>query len=380
MKKFYSLLVFLFCASVGLYADETYHQPLPTTDTYSVSQLTQVAGKDYAYFIVGVNGTRVYTAYQLDVFLPTGMEPYYENGKAKVEMVKGTGTIYPYTEDEDGIKSFTHSLVSNVISTGAIRVITTSNSNQSFTANVGPLFRVYVKVSPYMKAGTSDVRITGAILIEELYNEMKAQQWNVTDASYGVDAGSSRSVTLNVTSENKFGTCILPFDAALPEGLSAYSCSEVNGSSIILTPQTSFKAYTPYIVYAEKGCSATLTGTADESKYVESATSGLLMGAVTTQQLTSGYVLQNKGNGPCFYKVGSSAFSLAPGKCCLKLSSSEAGAKEIYDFGTITGLSAPSTVSTDILNATKYSLDGIRITSPQKGQIYLQSGKKIINQ
>lgn len=381
MKKISLLMVCFLCMVSNLHASDTYPVTKATTDTYSVSQLIYPTGKDYAYFTVGVNGTLKYSGYQLNITLPTGMEPYYENGNVKVSMVKTTGScIYPFTTDEDNKESYTHTLSSNVVSSGDIIVACISSSNESFTATVGPLFRVYVKVTPYMKAGTSDVRISKAILdniVTTSAGTTDVQQWDVTDTSYGIDTGTDRSVDINVSAENKYGTCILPFDAALPTGLSAYTCDAVDGTSLLLTPQTSFKAYTPYIIYAENGCTATVKGTADASKYVETATSGLLMGAITTQQLTSGYVLQNQGSGPCFYKVGSTAYSLAPGKCCLQLSGS-AAAIQSYGFKIVTGVSAPSALNTNI-NAPKYSLGGIRIDNPQEGQIYLQSGKKLIN-
>lgn len=378
MKKISLLMVCFLCMVTNIHAGDTYLVSKPTTDTYSVSQLTYPTGKDYAYFIVGVNGTRKYSGYQLNITLPTGMEPYYDNGKVKVSMYTAEGSIYPYTTDEEeGTKKYTHTVSSNVVSSGDIIVACISTSNESLTANVGPLFRVYVKVTPYMKAGTSDVRITNATLDEELYDVLKVQQWNVTDTSYGIDTGTDRSVDINVSEENKYGTCILPFDAALPTGLSAYTCDAVDGTSLVLTPQTSFKAYTPYIIYAANGCTATVKGTADASKYVETATSGLLMGAITTQQLTYGYVLQNQGSGPYFYKVGSTAYSLAPGKCSLQLSGS-AAAIQAYGFNIVTGISAPSALNANT-NDPKYSLGGFRIDNPQEGQIYLQSGKKFIN-
>ena len=108
------LFLTLVCSAVGAFADNTYHQK-ETDDYVTLGDLTVEPGKDEVYKLkVNLNGTQFYTAFEMDIELPSGLEPVMEeddNGKMspKVRLWKGTGTIFPFFEDEDqGIKDFFH--------------------------------------------------------------------------------------------------------------------------------------------------------------------------------------------------------------------------------------------------------------------------------
>lgn len=102
-------------------------------------------------------------------------------------------------------------------------------------------------------------------------------------------------VTLTIEAANPYATLVLPFDAALPEGLKAYTVAEVNaGKSYLLTldEATELKANTPYVVYAENGMTHTFSGYGnaytDANGNDVAQTNGLLSGVYTETAAPTG--------------------------------------------------------------------------------------------
>lgn len=48
-------------------------EPIPTTDGIVLSDLTYDSDLDLYYFDVSLDGSRIYTAYNMDIFLPEGI-------------------------------------------------------------------------------------------------------------------------------------------------------------------------------------------------------------------------------------------------------------------------------------------------------------------
>ena len=145
----------------------------------------------------------------------------------------------------------------------------------------------------------------------------------------------------------------------------------------MLTEQQSFAAYTPYILYAENGCTATLTGEVDATKYQETVTDGYISGTVVTTSVAGGtgnYVMQNKGNGPMFYKVGDTPFSLAPGKCWLTIPNAQQSA---LSFRFQEGTTGIGSIATDDAAHTIYDLNGRVVNAIITPGIYIVNGKKV---
>ena len=103
-------------------------------------------------------------------------------------------------------------------------------------------------------------------------------------------------------------TLILPFNADVPEGITAYTCSETTASegetSILALEEVTgmLKANTPYILSGNEG-TFEFSGYGMATK--DSYENGLLTGVFTNRTSTAGtYVLQNQEKyGTCFYKV-----------------------------------------------------------------------------
>jgi hypothetical protein len=198
----------------------------------------------------------------------------------------------------------------------------------------------------------------------------------VASEEFHLTVTGQSTVQLNVAAENQWNTCVLPFDATPPSGLKAYESEEISGEYLILSEASSFRAYTPYIICAENGFSGQLSGTVDADNYVSVATDGYLHGAITQQQITQGYVLQNLGEGPIFYNVNGQNFVIPQGKCWLAAGDASSSQAVRIGIDGASGIdSAPSPAPAD--NAI-YTLDGRRVKHPQAGHIYIIGGKKAI--
>lgn len=340
-----------------------------TTDRFVISDLTVAPGGEEAYFTVSLEGTQLYTAFNMDIQFPEGMEINYYEGEPDVSMNLESGTIFPKSPGRNG--TFYHSLDFSygVVAPRNLRVACSSNTNDAFLATSGLLFTVYVKASPYMKPGSAKITVTGQNLT--LPNATKVVPY---DFDKDVNITTTSKLQVNVNAANKWGTCVLPFAASVPSGVTAYSCATTNGDNLVLTPSAELAAYTPYIIYAPMGYSATLSGEVDASQYVEVATNGLLSGAIMPQSVTEGYVLQNKGVGAMFYDIDGQTFTIPSGKCWL--SSSEILSKVCYGFGEeITGITAQKTTA---VNTACYNLNGQTVTELLRGGVYIINGKKIV--
>lgn len=351
-----------------------------TTDKFVISDLTVAPGGDEVYFTVSLDGTRYYTAYNLDIHLPEGLEvAYTKSNKPHVTMTASKtrpSVVYPsaseYDEDLDmDIYTYPHTLdfTYSVVAERDLRLACSSNTNDAFVGMSGELFKVYVKASPFMKPGTAEITIDGQNLT--LPNGDKFVPY---EYEKDITISTTSKVSVNVSATNKWSTCVLPFSAAVPAGVTAYSCSSVSGDNLVLTPANELAAYTPYILFSETGYSATLSGEVNPSQYVEVVTSGLLSGAIMPQSVTSGYVLQNKGEGPMFYDIDGQSFTIPSGKCWLAEDAGLSRARYGF-FDESTGIK--DTIAFD-RTKTCYNLQGQKIAKPRCGKIYIIEGRKIL--
>ena len=187
-----------------------------------------------------------------------------------------------------------------------------------------------------------------------------------------------------MSSNNKWSTCILPFDYTPASGtFKAYECksTDSSNSNLVLTSVDEMKAYTPYILYSENGFSGTVSGTVDASKYPSDGivTNGYIVGAIEKQTVTgtSNYVLQNHSGTIQFYTCGTNNITVPAGKCYVSLSSSAKGfGFSIEDSATgISELHSEAALQND--SEAAYNLAGQRVAANAKG-IVVKNGKKIL--
>lgn len=392
-RRILLFLVFV-CIASGAFADNTYHQK-ETDDYVTLGDLTVEPGKDEVYKLkVNLKGTQIYTGFEMDIELPSGLEPVMEeddDGKMspKVRLWKGTGTIFPFFEDEDeGIKDFSHTLAASygVIGKNILRMACLSVKGKDFTATSGTLVTIYCKASPYLKPGVDDVHITKChlttnekVLIDG--KEMRGQQYNCKDRTETINALAHSTATINVSAKNQWGSCVVPFDIPkLPSGLEAYTVTDRESGIAYLKPQTSILAYTPVLLYAENGFSGTYSGDVDETKYKEVAQQDIIYGAIVPQTKDDGFVLQNLGEGVKLYAMAGNKFEIPAGKCWVEptFTNGPQYMEMVIDDGT-TGIgSAECSNGAAQHEPVFYSLDGKRVENPLPGNIYIVDGQKVL--
>lgn len=363
MKKF--LLLFALC---GLFSFQAKAEG-EVTDKITISELQN---DEYgSFFTVSLEGCDIYySALNIEIELPEGMSiPESEETNSGLD-------IWQCEDSPLFISGRKKASFDMAISFGAkgervLAVVFASISGAQFLSTSGELFDVYVK-SPYMKPGVSYLKTIN------VNGSDKAGVLSIlpTD-SYPITIGDSREISLNISATQQWNTCVLPFDAELPEGVRAFEGSSISGDYLILSEATSLQAFTPYILYAENGYEGTLSGTVDAEKYVTAATGAYLNGAIMPQEITEGYVMQDKGQGDgmMFYNVNNRSFTIPSGKCWVSAAAGDAKAIRIGLGGT--GIeSLPSASQTE--EGEVYTLDGKRVQNPQKGNVYIKGGKKVL--
>jgi hypothetical protein len=358
-----------------------------TTDkvVISFSSLKVEPGSSDVYsFTVSLEGSVKYTAYQVDLQFPEGLEPAYNNkGQLRVSMVKPS--LYPYNveeeENEEGetveVKSYTHTLSFALNEGNTLRVASISTSNEVFTKTSGDLFKVYVQATPYLKPGDVEIKVKNVKLVTPDETKYLAEDY----VSTSVQADATSTLTLKVSAANKFGTCILPFDYELPADASfeAYACSDHTADALLLEKVDKIAAYTPYILYSEVGFSQTISGTVDASKYPVDGIvkSGHLVGVVAQTELTEPnlYVMQNQGQGPMFYQVDpASPFVLAAGKCYVEMP--QGTASPSFRIGGTAGIDNEQLTMDN--SSVIYNVLGQRVDRMTSGHVYIVNGRKVV--
>lgn len=185
-------------------------------------------------------------------------------------------------------------------------------------------------------------------------------------------------ITLSATdTKGAWATTYLPFGVSLPDGLTAYSVSAVQGTSATLNPHTSIPAGTGAILNAAQAGPHTLT----INNNVEAWSVNELRGSnAATNVEEAAYVLSNPEGVVGLYKAKMTDGSWLnnANKAYLPASLVDGvSARLTFDFGTETGIENINGAENEAVNAVIYDLSGRRVQSAQKG-IYIVNGKKVI--
>lgn len=380
MRNVYNLsirawLLSLLCLLVGGRAVANEPQlPKPTNDYITVNDVTLVPGSADTYQVeISLVGSQIYTAYQMDILFPPGVDVVVDEDGPYVDLWDGDGCIYPHVR-----KKLVHSLSSSygVISNKLLRISCSDDMNRVLTATSGKLLYFLVKASPYLKPGDVVLKVTNLDFI----TKENAQKYHCKDQTLTLHATAESTATLSVSGSSHYGTCVLPFAVStLPDGVKAYSAKGLDdtGQLVVLDEVTQLAAYTPYILYSESGYSGSLSGTVDASQYGEVVSDGLLRGAIAPQKRKDGYVLQDLGEGAKFYAMDGVEFLIPEGKCWLEMPAAQASAPQYgIQIGTTTAITAPTTSAN--AHGKIYTLDGKQVKTMQPGGIYVVNGKKVL--
>lgn len=231
--------------------------------------------------------------------------------------------------------------------------------------------------SPFVCPGTQQVRISG----QNLTVQENAKKYIPVDRSEFISIAEGEvRVNLAIPAEVGYSTCVLPFDATVPEGLMAFSCSNLEKGNIILEPEPLLRAYNPYILYANRGFSGILSGAISVAKYQQSVNngkvrSGYLCGAVNPQTITTGFVLQSLDAGVKFYFTAGESFLIPSGKCWLEIAENQARFLSFQIRDNETLINTPhSNLDTKV---PLFDLIGRRASHPLSG-IYIQGNRKLV--
>ncbi len=375
MRNVYNLsirawLLSLLCLLVGGRAVANEPQlPKPTDDHITVNEVTLVPGSTDTYQVeISLVGSQTYTAFQMDIVFPPGVEP----------VLMRDVYVKLFNTDDNDLCSSSHTIG---VSYGAIkertlRMSCASLQNTSFYGKSGKLLYFLVKASPYLKPGDVVLKVTNLDFI----TKENAQKYHCKDQTLTLHAKAESTATLSVSGSSHYGTCVLPFAVStLPDGVKAYSAKGLDdtGQLVVLSEVTQLAAYTPYILYSASGYSGSLSGSVDANKYGEVVSDGLLRGAIAPQKKSAGYVLQDLGEGAKFYAMDGVEFLIPEGKCWLEMPAAQASAPQYgIQIGTTTAITAPTTSAS--AHGKIYTLDGKQVKAMQPGGIYVVNGKKVL--
>ena len=219
----------------------------------------------------------------------------------------------------------------------------------------------------------------------KLMNDDKGIMFNY--ATHPTDHFITEAYNMSV-SDVKAATLVLPYEAKMPEGITAYTLNYTAGNTSVKATEVAtatLPANKPVLLNAEAG-TYKFTNVAKVTEATVGAgpvTSGALTGVYAETVVPSGsYILYNKGGNVGFYKVDGSTNKVAANRAYL--TADDAGVKSLFiDFdGEETGIqeigqldrSAQSDASH--LN-NYYDISGRRVAKPTKG-LYIVNGKKIV--
>lgn len=197
--------------------------------------------------------------------------------------------------------------------------------------------------------------------------------------NFNIREAAKAEVAMNISAA-KWSTLILPFNAALPEGVKAYSCNEadVETETLTLTEATTLKANTPYLINGEAGTHEfSGYGLAKQDTYAAGIFTGTYVDYHTTAN-SGTYVLQKHDNVLAFYLVGESAQPWVRAYRCY-ITLDNASTARMFSFGfdnETTGIDNAQ-LSTGDSELIIFDIMGRKVTSMKKGNLYIINGKKV---
>lgn len=179
-------------------------------------------------------------------------------------------------------------------------------------------------------------------------------------------------VTVDITIG--YATVILPFNAELPAGMSAYTCT-AEGEALTLSEVYSLEANTPYVIKGDGNFEFSGYGLAAKSTYEK----GSLIGTYTEVNAPVGsYVLMQQDGLAAFYKVDEGMESKVDAYCCyLNVPAATAPMFSFERNGGATGIDN-SQFTNGNSQLIIYDLMGRRVDTMVKGNMYIVNGRKVV--
>lgn len=196
---------------------------------------------------------------------------------------------------------------------------------------------------------------------------------NTADAWYLVKV-QNVDLTLNGPVDGKYyATLCLPFDVTIT-GATAYTMTD-NGTYLKATEVTDNKvpAGTPVLL---KGDAATATATINTGEAFGQALTCALTGTYVDKAVSGAddYFLGSNGTAVGFYHWAGS--TLKANRAYLPAGQNSKGFALVFDDDDVTAIA--SAINGQMVNGQYFDLQGRKVANPQKGQIYIQNGKKVL--
>jgi hypothetical protein len=343
-----SKVVTLYAKPIAEYssADWTTSSRITGTGVY----VTKVTGYKYLKGVKAANDWGAPSSTVSMAYMCKGDAPvdYVPTGKySLVGETPGSATLTDALADE----SATGYDASGVTGTGL--ELTPANPNALFTAGAGVL------------SNAQNVIVNGTcanLVLQDGYPFKAPADFTATTATY----------TTTIDAEAGAGTLCLPFAAAIPEGVTAYTLAYTSGDKATATAvENTIPANTPVLLNGSG--EATFTGAAAAVAATANNAAGTLTGVFEKTKVAQGsYVLQNL-DGIGFYKVASDDIYVNPFRAYLTAQASASRIAISFD-NVATGI---QTVAAQQGDDTVYDLQGRRVSAPTKG-LYIVGGKKVM--
>lgn len=336
-------------------------------------------GETVTYLTVSEKDPNVnYIAYNMTFTLPKGF---------KIHQVK-SGREYVNDISLSERATSTHQIDCNMPIEGMLKVICTSTQNYELYPDdadgniIYPIFTIGLVADPSVINGSYDVEMYDVTFVRYLED-------GITLA--GVDLDHTEYSRFTVTGGTDFpgvdytlpaegcGTMILPFNAAIPEGMSVYACTGISSSSLNLEVVSDIQANTPYIVTGPEG---TYHFTGEYKALKASYSTPYMTGVFEQMKVPEGnFVMQNHKNtyGIGFYRVGTVETIINPYRCYVNNLSNEVNMFG-FDLGQTDGVSSTKTDKDEPVNVYRINGQAIR-TQVKRSQALkgLTPGIYIIN-
>lgn len=329
------------------------------TVNYLTVYQTDITGTDYV----------LYTNFQMQLNIPEGI--------TIAQKKEGRNWVNDVNLDADRFDGVGATLESSQPGKTAIKLALANNTSNTYYQDdidgniVEKLFTIGLIADPSMKNGTIEITMSDVkFILADASANIPAEQVKTTVTITG---GTSEGTDIPFTmSEAGYGTLILPFAAELPEGLKAYKCTALDGTTVQTEEQTQIVANTPLLI---AGTAGNYTFTGIPSYTENSYTEGLLTGVLTSTSITDGYVLQNLESGLGFYQVEPGSSITVPANKCYLTVSSEVKYFDI-DIPLADGIEKINNCET--LNGTLYNINGQTVNGSYRG-IIIKNNRKYYN-
>lgn len=220
---------------------------------------------------------------------------------------------------------------------------------------------------------------TLTIKVEKTDNTKSYTTWTCFDNFQLFLVLPTTVIPFNVKESNGWSTLILPFESAIPEGMTVKTVEGAREDGLLLLADAGeIEANTPYVVYAENGIQTQFEGYMPEVTDAYYDDNRNMIGVLAPEGMVpaaGSYVLQNQSGVLGFYQIPEGWGQRVPQYHCYLYSSSSSVKAFFFNEEDATTIGQV----TEVTEAPRglYDLSGRRVQQLQRG-IYIQHGRKVV--